>query len=432
MSASNNAISQRLEVLQSHYHTFHNDDKVKVLLWLIEADEYAMIEKFMDIEASIDATSPDLFIKFGAPFINAPGYAKSLTEELNALVESYQEETAGNGVAISWQLDKLSEAEQKTPKLFTHNLSTFGKSLEDLETNVLAFLAPHEIRNFSKMENWLLDAIQAGIPDNVRFMLVDFVENRVFNKLSASPQVLAIEAALDMPNAMKELASAAGSDNPGTHFQFAFIDLSKAASKRETEKVEKYANQAMEIAVAQGWLHLQVAVHMTVGSFWMQLKNDEKALKSFDAAIHLAENSIKLKETVATKLLSNALFSKAAVFVGMGNFENAATIYESIVPLTTEDKDYYMTMEAWRMAGFCRESTRSLDKSYANYQNALETAALLEKETLQDSSLYYTGTALLKINEQKYGDYRKAVWIEEKMSGLLGPNWKTNSPQKQN
>lgn len=432
MSDFSNALSQRLEVLQSHYYTFHNDDKAKVLLWLIEADEYAMIEKFFDIESSIDASSPDLFIKFGAPFMSRFEYSNSLAAELNALVENYREEMGEKSVPIRWQLDKGSEAEQKTSKIFTHNLSAFGKSLEDLETNVLAFLAPTEIRNFPKMETWLLEAIQEGIPGNVRFMLVDFIENRVFNKLTDQPAVMAIQAKLEMAQAMKELASAAGSDNPGTHFQIIFIDLTKAASKKDMGKVEIYANQAMEIAVAQGWLHLQVAVYMTVGSAWMQQKNNEKALKSFDAAIRLGENAKNLKEPVAGKLLSNALFAKAAVYVSIGNYENAATIYESVVPVTVEDKDHYMTMEACRMAGFCNERIKSLDKSYVNYQNAIEAAEQIEKEMLQDSTLHYVGTALLKINDERYGDRTKAVWIEEKMSSLLGATWKTKNPQNQN
>jgi tetratricopeptide (TPR) repeat protein len=434
MTPHNNAISQRLEVLQSHYYTFYNDESARILLWLIEADEYAMIEKFMDVESSIDGSSPDLFIKFGSPFTSAPTYGSSLTAELNALVEYYKEETGDKGVAIDWRLnvDEFSEEEQKTSKIFTRNLSAFGNSLEDLETNVLAFLAPSEIKKFSKMENWLLQAIQEGIPDNVRFMLVDFIENPVFNKLPDTPGVMAVTANLDMTSAMKELASSAGSDNPGTHFQMIFIDLSKAASKKEMEKVEKYANQAMEIAVAQGWLHLQVAVHMTVGSAWMQQKNYEKTLKSFDAAIRLGENSQKLKEPIAGKLLSNALFAKAAVFVSMSNFEDAVSIYESIVPVTVEDKDHYMSMEAWRMAGFCNERIDALDKSYVNYQNALEAAEQLEKEMLQDSSLHYAGSALLKINDQLYGDLEKEEWIEEKMNTLLGEDWKTNSRKKQN
>ncbi len=420
-----NAITQRLGILTALYQEFFDNDEAKICYWFLEADEYSMIEQFIDIETSINASFPDLIIQFLSVFEDKNTFGQQLVGELAELVNWYKEELGDDGEPINWT--PLSMEDNSGPDVFIQNLSAFGNGLEDLDDPVVAFIAPTYMEDYKQMEQWLLKAIQSPVPSNVRFMVVDFIDNQIFPNLANDPtgKVMIIKPELDMKQAMKELALAGGSTHPGTQFQVIYTDLSHAATKGQMDKVERYAEKALEIVVAEGWYHLQVAVHTTVGTAWGNVKENEKALAAYEKAIKAAQLAIKHEDPVGAKLLANALFAKAAMLINMKAFEEANEVYESIVTITKEAEEHYLTMEAWRMAGFCLERSKQPEQAYTRYENAIETATLLEKEVLEDSTLPYTGEAMLKINDDCFNDRQKQTWIEERLSALLGDNWKS-------
>ena len=432
-NSRHNAITQRLELLQSNYSDFHNHPKAKVCIWLLEADEYSMLEQFLKMESSVAASSPDLFVKFYASFRRPSNYSKSLVKELNMLVEGYRNNEKTTGVQIKWRPLRAPAEFQNTPVEFTHNFSAFAKGLEDLEYSAVAYLNPAEVRDFKKMENWIAQAIKSGIQDNVRLMIVDFVENQQFKKLPVQfPElVMTIQPKLQMTQAMKELALAGGSNNSGTQFQLLYIELSKAASKGEMEKVEKYADRAMEIAVSEGWLHLQVAVYQIVATAWLEKKDLEKSMQSFDNAIKIAKTAVRQEDPIGRKILANALFGKAAILVNQKDYEAAGEIYESIIPVTQEEKDHYLTMEAFRMVAFCFEKKRKYDLAFSNYQNAIAAGENLDAEIQPNTTIADSGKALLRINDDHFNDNKKEDWINRKMTELLGENWQSLTLENQ-
>lgn len=432
-NSRHNAITQRLEMLQTYYGEFQNHPTAKVCIWLLEADEYSMLEQFLKVESSVAASSPDLFIKFFASFRKASNYSKSLVKELNMLVEGYRNNEKTTGVQIKWRPLRAPAEFQKTPVEFTYNFSAFAKGLEDLESSAVAYLNPAEVRDFKKMENWIAQAIKSGIQDNVRLMIVDFVENQQYKKLPIQfpEEVLTIQPKLQMTQAMKELALAGGSNNPGTQFQLLFIELSKAASKGDIEKVEKYADRAMEIAVAEGWLHLQVAVYQTVATAWLEKKNLERSMKSFDKAIKIAKAAVRQEDPIGRKLLANAMFGKAAILVNTKDYEAAGQVYEGIIPVTEEEGDHYLTMEAFRMTAFCYEKKRKYDLAFSNYQKAIAAGENLDAAIQPNTTIPDSGMALLKLNDDHFNDLHKEKWINKKMTDLLGENWQSLTLENQ-
>jgi tetratricopeptide (TPR) repeat protein len=431
-STPHNAITQRLGKLTDLYEQFYKNTDAKICYWLLEADEFPMIEQFVKIETSIDASFPDLIIKFQGSFEDQQSYGRHLVNELDELVQWYKMELGAQGETTSWSPVSVENATH--PEIFLKNLSLFGSSLEDLDDPVVAYIAPQFIKDYKQMEQWLIQVLKSEVPDNVRFMIVDFIDNQIFRNLPElyADKVMTLKPALDMSQAMKELALAGGSTHPGTQFQSIYIDLSNAATKGQMEKVEHYASKALEIVVAEGWFHLQVAVHTTVGAAWTHNKDNEKALMEYEKAIKAANLAIKKEEAIGPKLLANSLFAKASVLINMKAFEQALEVYEEIVPITEAEQDYYLTMEAWRMAGFCLERDKKPENAFGCYEKAVENAALLEKEVLQNSTLPYTGMAMLKINDDHYNDFQKEQWIEERLTTLVGENWKSEVSQTKN
>ena len=432
-TSKENVIQQRLEMLQAHYHAFSLDENAQICLWQIEAAEIQMIESFFRNESTVFASSPDLFLKFERPFHQKSTYARSLFDELVEHVTDYRSEPADHKVKINWQPRLWSRTQQSQPDFFFVNLSEFAKGIEELEDKVLAYLAPPEVLDFKKLEDWLIDILEIGLPSNLQIMLVDFVDNPQFSKLSKAfpKKVKTIVPQLQMQQAMKEIAMAAGGNSPGAHFQNHFIDLTHAAAKGNMEKVERASNKAMQIAIEQGWTHLQIAVLTTVGSAWMGKNEFKKALKEFESAENIARDALRREEDTASRLLSNCLFSKGTIFVHLKQHSKGAKVYEEIVPLLEKQEDTYMTMEAWRMAAYCFEKGLNYSKAIECNEKAMQLANQLEEEQRQNSTLPFIAAALIRLNKRR-ASFGKADDIEEEMRKIYGADWRSRITLKTN
>lgn len=423
--SKSNIIRQRIELLQADYQSFSTHPTAQICLWLLEASEYPLIESFFKYEVSIAASSPDLFLKFEAPFQKKQTYTRALFDELVQNVTSYRANDNPTQVAINWQPKVWAKHKQEQPDFFLQNIAGFAKGVEDLESNILIFLAPPSVYSFEDLEAWLIRAIELGIPKQVRLMLVDFEQNQQFKKLVKQfpKQVMSISPQLDMPQAMKEIAIAAGGNKPGAIFQNHFIDLTTAASKGNMPKVERAANKAMAIATEQGWTHLQIVVLTTVGSAWMGQNDMKKALTQFEEAEKFARLAHKNEEDNASRHLANTLFSIGTIYVHTGKHRKGASTYEQVVPIMEAEEDIYLTMEAWRMAAYCHEQGNNYAKAIECNQAALHKGETLKKEQQENSTLPFIGAALVRLYKRRAA-FRQIEEVEAKMKRLFGETWK--------
>lgn len=420
---TNNPVAQRLTRLRLLYEEFRDKRAARILLWQLENDEVPMVDQFYHSETTYFGQTPDFFLKFETPFVSAASYGKNLLAEVAQQVREHNETTDPKPVPINWS---VSTPPPDTDP-FLHNMSTFGQSVEGLEGYVVAYLFPTEIHDFSRFEKWLETLLQQPWPANVRLMLLDALDGPVLPRLpQAFPeQVVAIQPQLDMPQAMKEVAAAAGSgDNPGTKFQIAFIDLSQAVGARNMEKAVQIGHRAESIAAENDWVHLQVAVYIALGSGWMSVSNYENADRAFDTALQLAQSAVQRGEAAGYPLASTALFSKGGALLAQKKYEEALQVYRQTVPVTEAGKEQFKTMEAWRMVGHCSEQLKKWPDAYDAYRHALDVAGELAPEIRANSTLPYTGAALLRIHDYELGSKPKQRQeIEEKMVAWVGPDW---------
>lgn len=421
-----NVIQQKLETIQKFYESFSRLPEAKTLVWLLEQDEFSIIEQFFKHETSIVASSADLFLKFEAPFVDSNQYARALFDELATNISNYRAQPANHQITINWQPQLFNGYKQTQPNFFFSNIAGFAKGIQDFEENVLVYLAPAEVKNFPAFEDWIATAIEDRLPDGLRLMLVDFNRNQKLSRLPKrfNKEVQIIVPELDMPQAMKEIATAAGGNHPGVQFQHHFIDLSNAAARGDVKKVESSSNKALSIAMDQGWTHLQVAVFTTVGSAWLGKGDYKKALTEFESAEKIAKTSYEGGDALAGRLLANTLFSKGAVYVTQKNYGIGATTYESIVPVLEKVQDPYLSMEAWRMAAFCHENGSNYTKATECNQKAFLLGESLEEDIRKHSTMPFIATSLIQLYERRAA-HQQADEVEQKMTLFFGRDWKS-------
>ncbi|MBK8566759.1 MAG: hypothetical protein IPN76_26360 [Saprospiraceae bacterium] len=430
ITPKHNPVTRRIEQLRLHYKAFHSNEKAKLCCWLLETDERQVLDEFYNMECSAFGEIPDLIVRFETPFIKGKNFGQELVQELSDKVKGYKEELGEESVPINWTPQNYGGSDQE---YLLKNLDAFGQSLEDLDDAVVAFLQPVEIRSTTGLTAWLEEALLTSRAGNkVRFMIVDDADSPAFGGLANSlPEaVMVFKPELDMPQAMKEIASAAGGpNNPGVKFQHAFTDLSEAIGKSQFDKAEKIADTALGIAASNNWIHLQVAVHLAMGSGWVTGKNLPKAISNLDEAKKLADIATKEENPLGPPLAVNALFFKGSALVSAKDYQAAAAVYRAAVPASQTAKDIFKEMEAWRMSAFCAEQTSDWKDAYDYYEQALLVAEKLDDGIRQNSTVPFIGAAWIKINDREFGDVEKGDQVASKMITWLGEDWQQKIPK---
>ncbi|WP_116127011.1 hypothetical protein [Lewinella sp. IMCC34183] len=426
MSATDQVVIERINRLHERYQAFVTAPAARVALWQLAADEYGLFRAYVDRETSLAGQGSDLLLKFATPFRRQDAYASALVEELARNIFTYNDDHAQYGIELAWRPAGAGD----TPRYFVQQLAAFGRSLPDLgDGKVVAYLMPPEVGNWGRLAEWLLEAAAGDIPETVRLMVIDFKEDPVLDRLAAAqhPAVMPLDPRLDVPGMMKEISRAAGGDKPGAVFQRHFIDLAKAAAERRMADVDKHANLALGIAVAEDWKHLQVTVHNTVGTAWMNGGKLDQALAEFEKAERIARIAWKLKEDGATANLANTLFFQGAALSTDKRHERAAEVYHSIVPVIEDDKNQrYSLLEAWRMTGQSRELAGTKSEAVEANLTALRIGEGLDEKLRESSTLPYVGAALIRLSAYNQGRYRDHE-IDGRMTELFGPRWRERS-----
>lgn len=429
----NMALAQRYEMLVEKWLTFGKHTNARLCRWHIEQDELQMIEQFVDAESGYQGRTPELFFKLTTPFLVADDFGYQLIEELVLQLRNYQELSPNSGFELNWH-PSTPEQEPEGHQYFLRNFAAFAASL-DFDDAFVAYLCPSEIDSITSWVLWLEKLMETNISDSIRIMFVDIKngQTEAFEKSQEKyPDLMySICPELDMTGAMKEVASAGDPNHPGVQFQLAFIDLSEAAGKGQVKRIEELGKKCMNIARQEDWPHLQVAVFFTMGATLMGKQSYDKALDAYDQASRIAENMYQTQREAGAQLFIQALFARASLYFStdekIRDLDRAYSDYKKaieVVDQLPEDDPArpYHGMEAWRMMGTCKEELKDYHEAQRCYQNALTQGSIMPVELRRQSTLSYTGAALVRINP-RIGNYEQEMNIRNRMNELIGEDW---------
>ncbi len=432
---SSNPISVRVKKLELLWAQFSAKPNARIARWLVSEDEVRMITGFVELMSHEDNTHKDIFFEFELPFVSLSEYSPILVNYLAAILDADEEVLRAEDLAMNWKPTEL-EANTKNKALhFISNFTTFTEQLTLLPNSlVVAFLTPPAFD--AQFDKWLKQAIEAGIPNNIRFMLIDLKGQNWFDKLAKEhpDTIVTLQPDLDMSSAMQQLAAQAaaqsGSTNEPSHrYTQAFLELSEAVGKQDLRNIELKRHLPQQIAREQNWAHLEVAVlALTAGSYF-GLQKFKEALPYYDEAIYCARRSVEMGEATGVPLTVQMLMSKAVVYVASKDFKMAVPLYSEAAKLAEISSDYILTMEAYRMEGYCLGQIGKKAKALIANMNALEASEQLNEHTRINSTLPYTAAAIIKLTydlgkKDEYNHYN------HKFNTLFGAGWEKKLEQK--
>ena len=426
--AAKNAIEQRLDRLHDQWVEFSTAPEPRILHWLVRQDEYRMVEAFLQKESDDGAGElPDIFMRFDEPFNDVNQYGAALLDGLLAQYAVVREELEQDGIAAEWQ--------PAAPAPGTHSLTAFTAAAVSLHTHyadeleqLALVLTPTVVADPAQWQRWLIAAAR-GMPASVRIVIIDDIDSPVLAALEPDAEglVASVPAELTMADAMVELAKAGGTAGPDGQFRVNFATLGQALGTGDLARAEQSANHAIAIARENGWTHLVAAVHFAMGAGLLNAGRPLEAVERYrevDAAGAQVEGE---GEPLGTRLRMQGAFATGAAYVAAAAWDDGARVYEGAVPLTEALGEPLMTVDAWRMAAYCREQKRDTEGAWDFGHRALIAGEVIPPDQRPTSMLPYAGDALLRLagSSRSHADA-----VHRRMVELTGtPDWRPDAGQ---
>lgn len=419
VNMNNNPIAKRLTQLSKYWLSFTDIPEGRICRWLISRDELKMIHAFYLMQTTESNQTGDFFLKFDTPFVDINSYHQALNKEFLEQTQQLKEAIDDESIR-QWQ-PILPHASDFLS--FLSNLGSFAYSL-NFEGYLIVYLTPQNMVDVEQWAQWLVQALDTGIPKKIRFMLVDACDSPILENVAKyyPRQLISIAPKLQMKAAINELASAGDPANPGVQFSKGFMHLTHAIGRKDMAMVDQMAAKALKIAEQNKWPQMKVTVFMAKGAAYLGDQKFEEAFNIYGEARKVAEEAYAAGDKVSGKLTVTAIFSQGAAMVAGKEYGIAAEVYRQAIPWTKEVQDTYSTMEAWRMAGFCYQLIHDVQNAWDCYWEAQEIAPKLDEALRSNSTLPFVGQALLEL-APKVEQEEMISLIRNRMEYLVGSDW---------
>jgi len=438
---SYNAIARLLDEMAQQWTDAVHQEAIRLVRWKVPTEAYRVVEAFVEREASEAGVTPDIFLRLETPFESDAQYGKDLQQQFRAMAHADRELLQEEGIEMNWSPGTVSMA------LHSSQLLAAFHAANDLEESLMAaFLVPRENADVQAWNDWLVQALTSGIPASVRLVLVDTWEAPVFDPLCQEYSLYcqSIEPDLDMDAVMREIAAMGDTQHPGVQYRMAFVNLTQAAGKGNWGEVQRYAEEALEIARTEDWPHLVATIYMTVAGAETQAQRYQEALASYrqalEAALEGQQDTAGQEASVRSacgRVAIQALMGQGTTQIALQDPQRAAHLYEIAVTYADQfeaeegpapeemDSQYALyRLEAWRMAAYLQESFRAYDQAWDSNMQAWEAGKALRESSRRYSTLPYVGDALLRLT-QKTGNQDQYYRIEEEAKDMLGEDWQS-------
>jgi hypothetical protein len=300
---------------------------------------------------------------------------------------------------------------------------------ESICEHLVVVLVPAQVEDAGAWVKWLWGAVEKAKAAHVRLVVLDDARTLALEPLAEGlpGKVVTTVARLDMDRALEELSQEAGHlDTPGGRFRDLLVRMGTAAAKGDAGKVERLGEQAVAVALGQGWHALAVAAHFVVGGALLGAKRPKEARAQYQKAEVAAAEAEGKGDAKGADLRLKARLAQGSALVAAEEYLTAAPLYEETAPLAHTLADARMELECWRMASWCWEMGKEQEKAWGCGQRAWEVGKVMDVETQKTSTLNFVGEALVRLSQQRQGG-RAAQAMESEVESVLGADWRPSA-----
>jgi hypothetical protein len=428
-----NPIQQRMELLVEKWEAVAKNPEVSVVRILAKENEKEMVDAFYSYLLGVDTDNHDVPVIFNSIYHDGRQYAEALLTELDDMIETWNCASKENvEVAIphlDWHPNFQLTSDGNPAALFIRNINALAEYLPLQDGVFLVTILRVSFVEPGPVNNWLNQAIKAGIHDKVK-LVVDDTEARPFyqNLAGRNPGTVAtLIPGLDMDNALQQLAAMGKPDDSGVQYRKAFLAMMQAIEKRKETEAEKHAASCIQIAEKNlpanpYWIGQVIAVNAALANDQVGYKNFRKAIRYASQGVEAAEKSKELitDDFVYRKFLGQAVMLRASLYAAAKDWLHAAEDFTLAAGHYVYTNDTMLAMEACRMLGVSWYKAGNRDAACKALVEAMLIGEQIPPHLIKFTTFAGVIELLFKINNLNYISNEE---IEEAAYSAFGENW---------
>ena len=281
------------------------------------------------------------------------------------------------GLDADWAFDAASTPD--TPAGVAQAFRSLGSKYHRALRHVALVLMPPALADVPAYIAWLQALLDTGLPERLRVLLVDTLENPLLGALASNnvqsevhrgresnveseddhndPRLVVQRPAIDGLATAQDTFASEGGSSPAAVYRNLLMGTLALAEKGSADQVKAKAADALAFVRKQKWADQEVALRIVVAGALLKEKRFNEALTVYAAARAAAIDTLRGGHPAGQKLLLQCWFGQAGVQLAAGDLLAAAASYDEAAVVAQRDKNDILAIEAFRMAGFCLART---------------------------------------------------------------------------
>jgi hypothetical protein len=184
-----NAVERRLLDLRYEWEAFAEERAPRLLIWAVPDATMRLVRCFLEMQKHEgEYVSRDLFIVFDTPFENSIQYSRNLKEALAGQYAATSDDLEREGLGVAWRADMAMFPDSAFG--FIQALRSLGGAYHEAIGHLVAVFAPTSVSSATHFAAWLARALDAGLPDRLRLLALDSLEEPRLAEVKPSKALL--------------------------------------------------------------------------------------------------------------------------------------------------------------------------------------------------------------------------------------------------
>lgn len=423
-----NAVDRRLKMLNGLWLEFSELADARLLRWCVSADAQRIVETFLEVHKEDSDGVPHLFFFAEMPFAALERFADELVAWFRQYYEDNRAGIVAEGGEDTWQCPAPPGGKGGLEYL-VQVLASFQTHYKDIFSILVLALIPKEIADPTAWVQWLKRLVALPIPAQLRFLVVDDNKKPGLDELAkADPKkVITQTPEIDMPTIYRELLKESGGNGPGVTYRKQFVEMTLKGQAGDLAGAKSHAEAAFKIATDNQWPQMQIVAQMGLAGLVFGAGDKAQALDLYRKATAVAEKAAEQGDAVAPKLIVQARMAQASVLFSDQKLLEAGEVYLNTAPLAEAGGDPFQAMENYRMAAYCLEQAKDVERSWQCATKALDAAAQIPTETRGQTLLHHVGHGMMRLAKKSPFSAQEKD-IRQRLVELIGADWEKKSP----
>ncbi len=393
-----NPVERRLALLCADWLEFRADAARRLLVWQVPDHAVRLVQCFVQAQRyELEYSSRDLFIPFDAPFEHSLQYARALKEQLAGQVEASRADWAAQGLDAGWTLDPASSPD--TAAAFISALRSLGSSHHRSIGHLVAVLIPPSVDRPAHWAGWLQRALQADLPERLRIVVVDSLDQPRLGELIAAehPRISVRQPPVNGLAVAQETFAQEATVGPAGVYRQMLMSVVGLMEKGSAEQVKTRARDALKFVRQQGWSDQEVVLRILVAGALLKESRHAEAVQTYRAARESAGQALQANHPAGRKLVLQCWFGEGGAQLAAGDDAAAAQCYDAAARTALEDQNSLMALEGWRMGAFCHARIGDAAAAQERGELALALGEQLKPQARVLSTLPLVALELLRV-----------------------------------